>query len=108
VMAERVHDALRALMQVTGTVMARAAKDPDEIGAAAADYLRMFGLVATGWMWIRMASIGVAKSGGGTASVPKVDTANFYVMKLLPQVHALAAQIEAGAEPVMALGAAAF
>jgi hypothetical protein len=88
--------------------MARAAKDPDEIGAAAVDYLRMFGLVATGWMWVRMASVAVAKSGDGGASVPKVDTATFYVMKLLPQVHALAAQIEAGAQPVMALDAAAF
>jgi hypothetical protein len=96
VMAERVHDALQTLVQITGTVMARAARDPDEIGAAAADYLRMFGLVATGWMWIRMASVAVAKSGGGAASESKVDTATFYVMKLLPQVHALAAQIEAG------------
>jgi alkylation response protein AidB-like acyl-CoA dehydrogenase len=108
VMAERVQDALQALMQITGTVMARAAKDPDEIGAAATDYLRMFGLVATGWMWVRMASVAVAKSGDGGASVPKVDTATFYVMKLLPQVHALAAQIEAGVEPVMALDPAAF
>jgi len=108
VMAERVHDALQTLVQITGTVMARAERDPDEIGAAAADYLRMFGLVATGWMWIRMASVAVAKSGGGAASESKVDTATFYVMKLLPQVHALAAQIEAGADPVMALDAAAF
>ena len=67
----------------------------------------MFGLVATGWMWMRMASVAVAKS-GGAASVPKVDTANFYVTKLLPQIQSLAAQIEAGAQPVMALDAAAF
>jgi alkylation response protein AidB-like acyl-CoA dehydrogenase len=107
-MAERVRDALHALLQVTGTVMARAARDPDEIGAAASDYLRMFGLVATGWMWVRMAATAIAKAGEGATSLPKVDTANFYVMKLLPQTHALAAQIEAGAPPVMALDASAF
>jgi alkylation response protein AidB-like acyl-CoA dehydrogenase len=107
-MAEQVREALHALLQVTGTVMARAARDPDEIGAAASDYLRMFGLVATGWMWVRMAAVAVAKSGDGAASVPKLDTANFYVTKLLPQTQALAAQIEAGAPPVMALDATAF
>jgi 3-(methylsulfanyl)propanoyl-CoA dehydrogenase len=107
-MAGRVRDALHALLQVTGTVMARAARDPDEIGAAATDYLRMFGLVATGWMWVRMAATAIAKAGEGATSLPKVETANFYVMKLLPQTHALAAQIEAGAPPVMALDASAF
>jgi hypothetical protein len=38
----------------------------------------------------------------------KVATARFYVTKLLPQTRALAAQIEAGAGPVMELDAAAF
>jgi alkylation response protein AidB-like acyl-CoA dehydrogenase len=106
-MAEQVRDALHSLMQVTGTVMARAAADPDEIGAAAADYLRMFGLVATGWMWMRMATIAERKTGDSIAAA-KVATARFYVTRLLPQTHALAVQIEAGAAPVMALDPATF
>jgi Acetyl-CoA dehydrogenase C-terminal like len=106
-MAEQVRDALHSLMQVTGTVMARAAADPDEIGAAAADYLRMFGLVATGWMWMRMATIADRKTDDSLAAA-KVATARFYVTRLLPQTHALAVQIEAGAAPVMALDVAAF
>jgi alkylation response protein AidB-like acyl-CoA dehydrogenase len=107
-MSENVRESLRALVDVTGTVLTRAAKDPDEIGAAAADYLRVFGLVSTGWMWIRMAAI--ADSGGSTNPVAasKLATAEFYVSKLLPATHALIRQIEAGAAPVMALDASAF
>jgi hypothetical protein len=106
-MADQVRDALHTLIQSTSAVMARAVKDPDEIGAAAADYLRMFGLVATGWMWMRMAMVAEGKT-GDTVAASKVTTARFYVTRLLPQTHALAAQIEAGAAPVMALDAAAF
>ena len=107
-MADEVREALRSLVDVTGTVMARAAQDPDEIGAAAADYLRLFGLVATGWMWMRMAT--VADSGASTNRVAatKVATAQFYMAKLLPGARSLVRQIESGAAPAMALDAAAF
>jgi alkylation response protein AidB-like acyl-CoA dehydrogenase len=114
-MAAPLGEALRALQQTTATVMARAQQNPDEAGAVAADYLRLFGLVATGWMWLRMATVAAAKlargadAGGGAARhQAKLATARFYVTKLLPQAHALAAQIAAGAEPVMALEPAAF
>jgi alkylation response protein AidB-like acyl-CoA dehydrogenase len=106
-MAERVRASLELLGRVTGTVMARAARDPDEIGAAAADYLRLFGLVATGWMWVRMAVLGDSGSGGEVAA-SKVATARFYVSRLLPQANALAEGIDSGAAPVMGLDPAAF
>src|SRR5215207_1425854 len=107
-MAESVRGAVQALLRVTGTVMARAAKDPDEIGAAAADYLRLFGLVATGWMWVRMALVAEARNGDTGLAGSKLATARFYVTKLLPQSHALVQQVEAGAAPVMALDSTAF
>ena len=82
-------------------------KEVAEIGAAATDYLRLFGLVATGWMWVRMASAArakAAKSDGDAARYEaKVATARFFVAKLLPQADALASQIAGGAGPVMAL-----
>ena len=108
VMVDRVREALGALVRVTGSVMARAAGNADEVGAAAADYLRMFGLVATGWMWVRMAAIGDAKAGAGGVAGSKVATAQYFVTKLLPDTHALASRIDAGAGPVMALDASAL
>ena len=99
--------ALQALQKVTMSVLGRAQQNPDEIGAAAADYLRLFGLAATGWMWVRMASVSQRALAQGTGDraryEAKLQTARFYVARLLPQVHALAAQIESGVAPVMAL-----
>ena len=107
-MAARVREALDTLVRVTGVVMGRAASDADEVGAAAVDYLRMFGLVATGWMWVRMAAIGDAKRGVAGVAASKVATAEFFVTKLLPDTRALASRIDAGVAPVMALDASAF
>ena len=100
------------LQKATMTIATRGLQDPEEAGAAATDYLRMFGLVSVGYMWLRMARVAHAKmpTGNGSAAFydAKLKTARFYVTKLLPQTRALAATIEAGAEPVMALDAAAF
>jgi alkylation response protein AidB-like acyl-CoA dehydrogenase len=96
-----VAEALALLQRTTMAVMARAQRDPEEIGAAGADYLRLFGLVATGWMWVRMAK--VAATQGGARNDARLATARFYVTRILPQASALATQIAAGASPVMAL-----
>jgi alkylation response protein AidB-like acyl-CoA dehydrogenase len=96
-----VADALALLQGTTMTVMSRAAKNPEEVGAAASEYLRLFGLVATGWMWVRIATVAAAK--GGAENDARLATARFYVTRLLPQVSSLATQIGAGAAPVMAL-----
>jgi hypothetical protein len=105
--------AAQALQKTTMAVMARAQQTPNEIGAAAADYLRFFGLVTTGWMWLRMATVASSRLAGAEGDArlryeAKLATARFYVAKLLPQAHALAAQIDAGAAPTMALEEAAF
>ena len=100
-LAKPVADALGLLQKTTMAVMGRAMQNPEEVGAAASEYLRMFGLVATGWMWVRVAK--VAGSKGGPRNESRLATARFYVTRLLPQVGALAAQISAGAAPVMAL-----
>jgi len=103
-LAARVEQAAQALASTTKQVLTRAQTNPDEIGAAASDYLRLFGLVATGWMWIRIAMAAVrTEAGAPQRTIEKLGTARFFVERLLPTVHALAAQISAGAEPIMAV-----
>lgn len=105
-MTSALADAVATLHRTTTDVLGRAARDPAEGGAVAVEYLRMWGLVATGWMWLRMALVAAAPDGASFAGgVPagKLATAGFYFAKLLPQVHALAAQVAAGAAPVMAI-----
>jgi hypothetical protein len=47
-------DGLMRLKRATARLAERAAADPAEVGAAATDYLRLFALIALGWMWTRM------------------------------------------------------
>jgi len=111
-LAAALLDALRKLQESTMAVMNKAPQNPDEAGAAASDYLRLFGLVATGWMWLRMAQTALAKLAAGDGDPrfldAKVKTTRFYFAKLLPQAGALAAAIASGAAPVMELEAEAF
>jgi hypothetical protein len=94
--------AATALQRTTMSIMTRAAADANELGAAAADYLRMFGLVATGWMWLRMAAA-AARTPDAPTHADKLGTAEFFMAKLLPQTRSLEAQINAGAAAVMAV-----
>ena len=110
-LAAPLADAVRRLQESTMTVMNKAMRDPNEAGAAAADYLRMFGVVSTGWMWLRMARVAHARRAAGATEpiyAAKVTTARYYVQKLLPQVQALGASIATGAETVMELEPTAF
>ena len=101
------------LQQATAVVAQKGLKNPDEAAAASTDYLRLFGLVAIGFMWLRMAKVAQAKLAAGADGRErfydtKLKTARFYFTKLLPQVNALFLSINAGAKPLMDIDADAF
>ena len=81
--------------------------NPDDAGAAATDYLRMFGLVAIGYMWARMAETALAKPGDGFC-IAKLASARFYMAKIIPETGSLLVSITAGSASVMALSEDAF
>jgi hypothetical protein len=89
----------------TLTVATRGFGNPDEAGAAATDYLRLFALVAVGFMWLKMAKAASDKlhAAGDRAGFyeAKLKTARFYFAKILPQVNALNLAIMAGSKSVM-------
>lgn len=100
------------LQQATALIAQKGMKDPEEAGAAATDYLRLFGLVALGWMWLRMAKAASAKLAAGEGDPAflnaKLKTAAFFTAKLLPQVNTLFLTIMAGAKPLMDMEVDAF
>jgi len=101
-----------ALQQATAHIATVSLKDPEEAGAAATDYLRMFGLVALGYMWARAAKVAEEKlpAANGDAGFyqAKLATAQFFADRLLPQTSALWSSIKAGKASMMALEDAAF
>jgi alkylation response protein AidB-like acyl-CoA dehydrogenase len=81
--------------------------NPDDAGAAATDYLRMFGLVAIGYMWCRMAEAAQANS-ADSFNAAKLASARFYMAKMLPETGSLLSSITTGSASVMALAEDAF
>ena len=104
--------AFGALQLATAHIAQAGMRDPEEAGAAATEYLRLFGLVALGYMWARMAEVATAKapSADGDAAFyqAKLTTAQFYMERILPQAGALYLGIKAGKKSMMALDEAAF
>jgi len=72
----------------------------------------MFGLVALGYMWVRMAKVAADKLAGGAEDAAfyraKLATARFFLDRILPQAGAMLQGIKAGKASMMALDEAAF
>jgi hypothetical protein len=104
--------AFGALQLATAFIAQKSRSDPEEAGAAASDYLKMFGLVALGFMWLRMAKIAADKLPDAKDDAPfyqgKCATAAYYIERILPQAGALLIAIKAGKASTMALADAAF
>ena len=95
-------------MIIARTGMAR----PEEAGAAASDYLRLFGLVALGYIWVRAVETALPKAGGPEDGDgfyrDKLNTARFFFDRILPQSASLFQAIMAGGGSIMAFDEAAF
>ena len=75
------------LQQATALVARAGLANPDEAGAAATDYLRLFGLTALAYLWARMAEVALAKQGDDPDGfyAAKIATARFFADRLLPR-----------------------
>ena len=73
-----------------------AAGNPDEIGAAATDYLFYSGYIVLAWMWARSVAALPECSLGEDARQAKRDTARFYFQRILPRTHAHLAAMRSG------------
>ncbi|TQV71830.1 acyl-CoA dehydrogenase [Exilibacterium tricleocarpae] len=101
---------LARLQQVTEAVIAQAERDPNAPGAAAVEYLHLFGYTIYAYLWARMAKAALAGGSGGEADFyrAKLVVARFFFQRLLPQTQALSAHILAGSDTLMALEAELF
>src|SRR6266851_4289967 len=98
------------LQQATVLIAQRGMANPDEAGAAASDYLKLFALTSFAFMWARAAKVALPKVTGDEAWFykGKLATARFFMSRILPQTSSLLTIISAGAKPLMALEAEAF
>jgi butyryl-CoA dehydrogenase len=106
--------AFERLQRATAWLGQESLKNPDQAGAAATDYLHLFGYTAFAYLWTRMAKVAQEKLAAGASGEEKafyeakVATARFYVQRMLPASSARFAQVMSGSEPIMAFADAAF
>lgn len=101
---------LAKLQQSTAFIAQKGLKNPDEAGAASSDYLRQFALVALAYMWCLMAKAALEKEGEQSEEFyeAKLQTARFFMTRMLPEADARFKMVMAGAEPLMAMKESAF
>jgi alkylation response protein AidB-like acyl-CoA dehydrogenase len=100
-------DAVAKLESITAALIARAATNPCDVGAAAVEYLHLLGHVSYAYLWAQMAcAASVAEASSFTDG--KVKTAQFYFAHLLPRIEGISASLMRGSETVMALAAEQF
>jgi hypothetical protein len=109
-LAEPLGMALGHLQQATMWFMQNAMGKPDNAGAGATDYMHLFGLVALGYMWCRIAAAAQAARAADTSGrmEAKLVTARFFMERMLPETATRLARIQAGASAMMELPAEAF
>lgn len=111
-MTKALYKAMGSAQQATLWIGANGLGNPEEAAAGSVEYLRLLSLLAMGYMWIQMAEIASRKlkEEGGDKEFyqAKLNTAKFFMDKMLPYHYSLLASIANGSKSMMAMGEAAF
>ena len=99
---------LRGLQKTSMFLAQKGLGNPHEIGAGATDYLRQFGLVALGYMWLQMLKVAFAKRGDEEFYEYKLVTGRYFFERVFPETISRAVAISAGAKTMMAMPDAGF
>jgi alkylation response protein AidB-like acyl-CoA dehydrogenase len=99
-------DAANKLEQVTQLVIQNAQNNPDEINAAAVDYLHAFGLVSFAYMFARISAAASQKSGEFYEN--KLNLAKYFVARMLPELDSRISKISTGSSVLMQFSADYF
>ena len=103
-------EAIDALEFAVKSVLAASAQGPERALAVSVPALRLAGYVIGGWLLTKSAAIAARKLGESGADVDflrgKLASARFYAGHILPQAHALARVVSAGAASVLEVDAA--
>jgi len=94
---------IKGLQKTTLYMAQKGLSNPYEIGAAATDYLRQFGLVAMGYMWLLMLEVAFKKQNVDNYYNHKIITARFFFERILPETLSRAIAIGSGSKTMMSL-----
>lgn len=100
-----LYQALGSAQKASLWIAEKGMGNPNEAGGAAVEYLRLFSLVVMAYIWAKTAQISFVKIKEDNADVAfyqgKIDTARFFMHKVLPGHFGLLASIVNGAKSMM-------
>ena len=100
------------LQQATMWLMQNAMAKPENAGAGSNDYMHLFGLVAFGYMWGRIAKAAIARKAAepdkGEAMDAKLIVGKFFAERIMPESAAHLARITTGCDTMMSMTAEMF
>ena len=103
-----LREKLAQWQQLTLQIGQRAVSNPEEVGAAAYDYLMFSGYVSLAWWWARSVAAAEASSQSAAFKSGKRETARFYFARVLPRTLTHAAAIGSAVDTLTAMDEAAF
>jgi hypothetical protein len=110
--AQTLESHLQEWAEVTQALLVKGARQPDELGAAAVDYLMYSGYVTVAYFWLKMADIADAKLAEGNPDTDfyqgKLNTAEFYFDRLLSRTRSLVESMHSGSNNLMNMSAEQF
>jgi hypothetical protein len=101
------------LQQATMWFMQNAMKRPDNAGAGSTDYMHLFGLVALGFMWAKMAKAANEKLQNGADGradfyEARLTLGRYFMERTMPETAAHLVRISSGADAMMQMPAEMF
>ena len=104
--------AIQQWRELAKSTLSAAMKNPEEIGAAAFDFLMYSGYVVMAYMWCKAAATAQQKLAEGSGHKElydsKLSTARFYFQRILPRIRSHATAIAAGVDTLMELDEDSF
>lgn len=101
---EGLKDSKERLQKATMWLMQNGMANPENAGAAASDYLHLFGITGLAFGWRLIAKAALAKKDSGDPFyATKLKTGQYFIARIVPQGAAHLAKIETGAASLMAL-----
>src|SRR5574337_422015 len=101
-----------AWREVSAWLQERSGADANLVGASAFDYLMLAGYTLLGYFWLRAARRAEQALADGSAEVDfyqgKLETARFYLQRLLPRATLHRTLIESGSANLMSIADSAF
>ncbi len=97
---------------LTMQIAVKAMENPDEVGAAAVDFLMYSGYATLAYMWADMVRVAKTKLAEGTTEEgfykAKIQTAQFYFQRILPRTLSHKSAILSGADNLLSMDEADF